>query len=141
MKHAKWLVVVTLVMLSGLAVAQTLGSSRIVTEVPFEFAVGNKIVPAGQCDVRAINTDGKVLIIQNAVAKVGLISSTSLQESKEVAAHYALVFKHYGNVYFLSSVKLEGSKVTYQFPESKAEAELRAQNAIAAEETLVAALK
>jgi len=139
MKHAKWFVVVSLVVFSGMAVAQLIGSSRIVAQVPFEFMVGNRIVPAGECDLWASTMDGRILTIRNTDAKVGLFAATSQVESKHPAAHYALVFKQYGNRYFLSEITLEGSKISYQLPESKAEAEMRAQNVSATQETLLAA--
>ena len=141
MKQAKWVVAVTLVVLSGMAAAQLIGSSRIVTQVPFEFVVANKIVPAGECVVRAATMDGKILMIDNAEAKVGLFSGSSQTESKQRASHYALVFNRYGDRYFLSGIKLQGSKITYHLPQSKAEAELLAQNVSATEETLLASLK
>jgi len=141
MKHAKWLVVVTLVVLSGMAAAQLIGSSKIVAQVPFEFMVANKTVPAGEYVVQAFTMDGNTLVIRNTEAKVGLVSTSSQSEGKQDASNYALVFKHYGDRYFLSGIKLEGSKITYCLPESKVEAELRAQNASATEETLLASLK
>ena len=141
MKHAKWLVVVTLVVLSGMAAAQLIGSSKIVAQVPFEFMVANKTVPAGEYVVQAFTMDGNTLVIRNTEAKVGLVSTSSQSEGKQDASNYALVFKHYGDRYFLSGIKLEGSKITYRLPESKVEAELRAQNASATEETLRASLK
>ncbi len=141
MKHAKWLVVVTLVVLSGMAAAQLIDNSRIVAQVPFEFVVGNKIVPAGKCEVLAATMGGNTLIIRNAGAKVGLISSSSQTEGKQRASHYALVFNHYGDRYFLSGIKLEGSKIAYRLPESRAETEMRAQNMSATEETLLASVE
>jgi hypothetical protein len=141
MKHAKWLVVVTLVVLSGMAAAQLIGSTKIVAQVPFEFMVANKTVPAGEYVVQAFTMDGNTLVIRNAEAKVGLVSTSSQTEGKQEASHYALVFRHYGDRYFLSGIKLEGSKITYRLPESKVEAELRAQKAPATEETLLASLK
>src|ERR1700716_36341 len=141
MKHAKWLVVMTLVVLSGMAAAQLIGSTKVVAEVPFEFMVANKIVPAGECFVEAATMDGKTLVIRNTEAKVALLSTSSQSEGKQEASHYALVFKHYGDRYFLSAIKLQGSNITYRLPESKVEAELRAQNARATEETLLASLK
>jgi hypothetical protein len=141
MKQANWLVVVALVVLSGMAAAQLIGSSKIVAQVPFEFMVANKVVPAGECDVQAFNMDGKILVIRNAEAKVGLVSPSSQSEGKQEASHYALVFKHYGDRYFLSGIKLEGSNITYRLPESKVEAELRARSVSATEETLRASLK
>jgi hypothetical protein len=141
MKHANWLVVVALVVLSGMAAAQLIGSTKVVAQVPFEFMVANKIVPAGECAVQAFNDDGKILVIRNAEAKVSLLSTSSQAEGKQDASYYALVFKHYGDRYFLSGIKLQGSNITYRLPESKVEAELRAQNAPATEETLLASLK
>ena len=141
MKHAKWVVAVTLMVLSGMAAAQLMGSSRIAAQVPFEFVVANKIVPAGECVVQAATMDGKILMIDNAGAKVGLFSGWSQTESKQRAPHYALVFNRYGDRYFLTGIKLQGSKITYHLPQSKAEAELLAQNVSATEETLLASLK
>ena len=141
MKHANWLVVVTLALLSGMAAAQLNSSTRVVAQVPFQFMVANKIVPAGECEVQAITLDGQTLVIRNAEAKVGLFSTSSQWESKQGASHYALVFKHYGDRYFLSGIRLQGSKITYRLPESKVEAELRAKNVAATEETLRASLK
>jgi hypothetical protein len=136
MKQVNWVVAVTLVVLSGLAAAQTIGSSRVVTQVPFEFVVANKTVPAGPCEVQAFTTDGKTLIIRNTGAKVGLLSTFTQTEGEQPAPHYALIFNHYGDRYFLSGLTLQGSKVTYYLPESRAEAELRAQKVSATEETL-----
>jgi hypothetical protein len=141
MKHANWLVVVTLVVLSGMAAAQLNSSTRVVAQVPFEFMVANKIVPAGECEVQAFTMDGRTLVIRNTEAKVALLSASSQAEGKQDASNYALVFKHYGNRYFLSGIKLQGSNVTYRLPESKVESELRAQNVSAKEETLLASLK
>ena len=141
MKHANWLVVVMLVLLSGMAAAQLNSSTRVVAQVPFEFMVANKTVPAGECEVQAITMDGQTLVIRNAEAKVGLFSGSSQAESKQNASNYALVFKHYGEHYFLSEIRLQGSKITYRLPESKLEVELRAQNVSATEETLRASLK
>jgi len=141
MKHAKWLVVVTLVVLSGMAAAQLNSGSKIVTQVPFEFVVANKVVPAGEWVVRIAIVDGNILDISNAQTNAGVFSPSSRTEAKQPASYYALVFKQYGDRYFLSGIKLQGSKIAYRLPESKAEAELRAQNVSATEETLLASLE
>lgn len=141
MKHAKWLVVVTLVVLSGMAAAQLNSGSKIVTQVPFEFMVANKVVPAGEWVVRIAIADFNILDISNAQTNAGVFSPSSRTEAKQPASHYALVFNQYGDRYFLSGIKLQGSKIAYRLPESKAEAELRAQNVSATEETLLASLE
>jgi hypothetical protein len=85
--------------------------------------------------------DGRTLTIRNARAEVNLLSTSSQTEARQPASHYALVFNQYGDRYFLSGIKLQGSKIAYRLPESKAEAELRAQNVSATEETVLASLE
>ncbi|MGD0416401.1 MAG: hypothetical protein ABSA80_13665 [Terriglobales bacterium] len=141
MKRANWLVVATLVVLSGMAAAQLNSRSKIVTQVPFEFMVANKVVPAGEWVVRIITVDGNILDISNAKTNSGVFSPSSQTEAKQTASHCALVFNQYGDRYFLSGIKLQGSKIAYRLPESKAEAELRAQNVSPTVETLIASLE
>lgn len=141
MKRANWLVVVTLVALSGMAAAQLNSRSKVVAQVPFEFVVANKVVPAGEWAVRVAVKDGNILDISNAHKNAGVFSTSSQTEAKQPASHYALVFNEYGDRYFLSGIKLQGSKIAYRLPESKAEAELRAQNVSTRVETLLASLE
>jgi hypothetical protein len=141
MKSAKWMLPVTLMLLSGLMAAQSLTSSHIVAQVPFDFMVNNKIIPAGECTVQSADMEARLLTIRNIAAKKGLFAPSSDGEENKAADSTVLVFKQYGNLYFLSEIRLEGSKRTYKLPESRAEAELRAQNAPASEQTLLASLK
>jgi hypothetical protein len=141
MKRGTWMLTMTLMLLSGLAAAQLASEQRLVTHVPFEFTVANKIVPAGDCVVQSASWNTRTLMIRNVGTHVGLFASASSSEAKNPARSYAMVFNHYGNQYFLSGIKLEGTKIMYSLPESKAEAELRAQNVPHAEEVLVASLK
>ncbi len=141
MKRGNWLVVVTLVMLSGMASAQLDSRSKIAVQVPFEFVVANKVVPAGEWVVQIAIEEGNVLDIRNAHTNAGVFSTSSRTEAKQPASHYALVFKRYGDRYFLSGISLQGSRVGYRLRESKAEAELRAQNVSATEETVLASVE
>lgn len=141
MKQASWILAVTLIVISGAAMGQTLGSSRIVAEVPFEFVVANKLVPAGEWSVRSENMNSLTLSIRDSEGKLGVFSPAIMDETKHAAASYALVFKCYGDKYFLSGIRLEGSKTTYRLPESKAEAEIRAQNVFVTERILLAAVR
>ena len=141
MKHANWLVVVTLVVLSGRAAAQMHSDTKIVAQVPFEFVVANKVVPAGQYTVQAAAMNGDTLMILNPGSKVGLFSTASRIEGKEGATHCTLLFNHYGDRYFLAGVEIEGSTIAYRVTKSKAEAELEAQNVSATKEIVLAYLK
>ena len=141
MKSAKWMLAVTVLMLSGLMTAQSITSSTVVANVPFDFMVNNKIIPAGDMAVRAINLDGKIVAVNNFDARKSALATTSSAEQAQANTSTVLLFKHYGSQYFLSEIRIEGSKWTYTLPESRAEAELRAQNVSASQTTLLAALK
>ena len=126
MKKMAWILTFATV-LTGTLFAQSIGNTRIVTQVPFEFVVGTHVMPAGQVVVQSATQDGGMLVIRNSAAKRNMLSSTILDESKAPASGYALVFNRYGDQYFLSSIKLQDSNLVYRLQESKAEAELRAQ--------------
>lgn len=139
MKYMTRILMLTLTLLPMLAAAQTpLGDTKIVAQVPFEFAIGSKIVPAGQLVVQRIAPGNDTLTMRNRDAKLNTFASPTRVESKRPAATNALVFHKYGNRYFLWEVKVEGSQIMYRLPESRAEAELRAQNVQATEEILLA---
>lgn len=141
MKSAKWMLPVTLMLLSGLMAAQSITSTTVVANVPFDFMVNNKIMPAGELAVRSSNMDGRVLAISNYDARKSALANASHVEEREASDSTVLIFKVYGGQYFLSEIKIRGSNWTYTLPESRAEAELRAQNAPATQTTLLASLK
>ena len=140
MKHMARLLAIAVTMLPLLATAQMGEHSRLIAQVPFEFVAGNRIVPAGQCIVQSAGGGAAVLISQ-ANAKVSLFSMVTPAGSQKGAGIDALVFHKYGNTYFLTELRVSGNRATYELPESKAEAELRAQNAPAQETILLASLK
>jgi hypothetical protein len=141
MKRAKWMLPAMLLLMSGLMAAQSLTSSSVVAQVPFDFMVNNKIIPAGESVVRSTGTDGQMLAIRNFDARQSALTASSYSQSNQAADSTVLVFKRYGNQWFLSEIRLEGSKTAYKLPESRAEAELRASRAPASQQTLLASLK
>ena len=141
MKYAKRMLALVLIALPVLAVAQMSSSTRIVGEVPFPFMVGNQQVPAGECTVKAATVGARTLLIRNVNAKVSLFTPATPDLAKKASGSYALVFHKYGNHAFLTGIKLAGDRTIYQIPESRGEAELRAQNMTATEEILLASAK
>src|SRR5205807_9232509 len=97
MKHAKLMLVAMLMVLPSLAAAQLVSGSTIVAQVPFEFVVGNKIIPAGQCVVKMATRDGNTLAIRDVGSKVTLFSWAFRIETREVAGAYTLVFNKQGD--------------------------------------------
>lgn len=141
MKYASRILALTLTLLPILAAAQLSSSKKVLVDVPFEFMVANKTVPGGEWTVQSAAMDGRTLFIRNTAAGLSLFLSASLQESQTAAGAYALVFHKYGDQYFLSGMKLADDRSIYRLQESKAEAELRAQNVPATETILLASLK
>jgi hypothetical protein len=141
MNYAKRMVVLTLVALPILAVAQMGSATRIEGQVPFPFMVGSKHMPAGKWTVELAGASGRTLVIRNVAEKVSLFTPAAPNFAKKASGSYALVFHKYGDRAFLTGVKLAGDRTVYQIPESRAEAELRAQNATSTEELLLASEK
>lgn len=140
MKYARRMLALVLVALPILAAAQ-IGTTKIVGQVPFPFMVGNKHLPAGQCMVERAADNARTLVIRNVGAGVSLFTPATPNAAKKASGSYALVFHKYGDKAFLTGIKLAGDRTTYKIPESRAEAELRAQNATATEEILLAYAK
>ena len=141
MKFTKRILALTLTMLPMMAFAQLKPDQKIIANVPFQFTVANKVMPAGVWTAqRAIMSD-RTLLIRNYDAGIALPSMTLPGENKTAARTCALVFNKYGDRYFLSAIKVEGDRETYRIPENKVEAELRSENRQASQEVIVASLK
>src|SRR5262249_41883435 len=136
-----WMLAMTMTMVPMLATAQLQSSDRLVTQVPFEFVVANKVVPAGKCIVQAATGDLKTIVIRDLDGKVNMFSTINAVDEKQAAGNYALVFHKYGDQTFLWGLKVEGTRTMYRLPETKAEAELRAQSKPFTETTLLASLQ
>jgi hypothetical protein len=141
MTLAKKMLALTLIALPILAVAQMGSSTRIQAQVPFPFMVGTNHVPAGKCEVQRAGAGDRILVIRNDAGDVNLFTPAMPNLAKKASGSYALVFNKYGDRAFLTGIKLAGDRTIYQIPESRAEAELRAQNATATEEVLLASGK
>jgi hypothetical protein len=97
--------------------------------IPFDFAFGEKKLPAGQYAIgRAVHTsDDITLSISDRAGR-----SKALQLSNAVIAtrpntRAVLVFHRYGDQYFLSQVWQAGATSGREFPESKQERNLQKQ--------------
>lgn len=89
-------------------------------DVPFEFAIGNTTLPAGQYNIQT--TSGQLILLRgdNGACYFGSILKSGYDAP---AQQSALVFNHYGDRYFLSAVKT--TNATREAPTSKQELELR----------------
>jgi len=94
-------------------------------EIPFDFGFGtwNTVLPAGNYEVSYVPANNALVIRgvhQNAISIVKPVEANLFQQGKE-----KLVFKRYGNTYFLSQVfRGTGTGTGRQLPKSKSELDL-----------------
>jgi len=110
-------------------------------QIPFDFHVGNTLVPAGEYTVRALTDDESALRIGNLRHSVAL-NTVSAQERDSKGAR--LIFRKYGDQYFLAAV-WGGDRTGRTIPASKRERSLRkelmaARGGVADAETVVVTL-
>lgn len=91
--------------------------------VPFDFAIGDKVMPAGtysvseigDCEIRVANTESSAVMLMRAQREERL----GYQSAK-------LVFHKYGDKYFLAEVWNGAGNTGLQIPTGKQEKEMRA---------------
>lgn len=92
-----------LAMATAVAAAKPLAANKVVANIPFEFSVGYKTMPAGEYAVLSIpNSNG--LLIQSSDGKRSALRLSNGVESSKTQTHARLVFHRYGERYFLAEV-------------------------------------
>jgi hypothetical protein len=98
-----------LAMLSSGAMAQGLYSlaSWEVVSVPFSFAVGDRTLPAGTYTFQ-VNLERRMVVIESEDRHTLMFHVNFSDLSKE-PAHGQMVFKHSGDAFILTKVRVQGS--------------------------------
>jgi len=94
--------------------------------VPFNFTVGDRLLPSGTYTIGSRMTTPDVLAIRNWDKKVNILSMGLANQSNPEHDN-TLVFHKYGNQYYLSEIRSEGASIDVRFPVSKSEKRARAQ--------------
>ena len=98
------------------------GLSRIVVDVPFEFIVNGKTLPAGRYSVSAVHPDsGCVLYIKKDGTNEGTSFTTNAAVNMSAPNKIALIFHHYGSDHYLAEVWTGSNNIGYRLPVSKGE--------------------
>ena len=108
-KHLVWLTLVLVAVFSSAAVSANAQSNyNVRADVPFDFTVGNKTLPAGKIIAHGQTSLASPLSITNlAMGQVTLRVARKLPGADD--SHRAeLVFRRYGDRYFLAQVWIEG---------------------------------
>lgn len=134
-KHAT-LLILTLVGLTGLVNARP--SARITAQVPFDFVVNGKTMPAGECTI-VVDVNGRTLLSISSGRNHAYAFPVG-DESPSARKKTALVFHQYGGRYFLTGIKRANAS-GYELPADKLERELQTRNVPWQVFTLVASVK
>ena len=92
-------------------------------DLPFAFQVNNKQFPAGKYNVTA-GAGQAVVLLRSVDCKQAMFSLSMPIESKKNHADSTLVFRRYGDRYFLSQIWLRGSNSGRGLSASAAEREV-----------------
>jgi len=125
-------------LLAAPALAQT---ASMKVDVPFDFIVNGKTLPAGEYRVDSMSTATSTIAIRNAEKTAKILALTNGCESTEAADVSKLVFHRYGNQYFLAQVWSAGNSEGRELPRSRAEREIASNNQPAAQLVAIAALQ
>ena len=104
------------------AYAQAAGPQPVVANIPFDFNVGSKTLPAGTYTITVVNpsSDRKVLQIRSSDGRSTAITQTTgvIGTASEKTK---LVFHRYGDHYFFAQAKMAGDTMGLAALKSKAE--------------------
>lgn len=102
--------------------AQSLGSQTMRANIPFNFTVGDKTLPAGVYTVRIVNpnSDRKALQIRSENGCMSAIIQT-LSVNGPLADHAKLVFRRYGDRYFFAHAQMSGETTSLTATRTRAE--------------------
>ena len=125
-------------LLAAPALAQT---AAMKVDVPFDFIVNGKTLPAGEYRVDAMPTSSGTIAIRSTEQSAKIVALTNSCESLEAADTSKLVFHRYGNQYFLAQVWSLGNSEGRELPRSRAEREIASNNQPAPQLVAIAALQ
>ena len=108
----------------GLKVSAQSTEYMMTVQVPFDFEVGGKVLPAGQYIIKRHQQSPTLLLIQSAERGIYLFTQVESLNVAEKRTKSSLVFKEYDQQHFLSEVRFPGFGSRFVLSESKAERKL-----------------
>jgi len=99
-------------------------SNGVKADIPFDFVVGNQMLPAGEYTVSNQGSVNQAILIRSDEGNSAALSLTQSCSSLHPSAKTKLVFHTMGGRYFLYQIWTQGNYSGQQLPKSKAEVEL-----------------
>ena len=121
----------------ALAVPLLAQTIRLTANVPFEFVVNNRTLPAGEYSITR-DSSPLIVMIRNANERTGVLSMVLPENlsSRSQSSPANLVFNRYGDKYFLSQINDGYVDVGYRLPQSRTERELETTASIPSRDTV-----
>jgi hypothetical protein len=107
--------------LMGSALAQTV---KVHADIPFNFSVGSKTLPAGEYEIKSIGGNTRTLLIRASSGEASMIVNSNSAIMINGAEKTKVVFNRYGSQYFLTALWTQGSTDGFQLVKSSREKEL-----------------
>ena len=107
-------------------------ANKVVANVPFEFSVGYKALPAGEYSVQTIASAGDGLLIQSADGRISALRLSDATDRIKDKSHARLVFHRYGERYFLAEVWTGTDNTGRQLRKSQEERAIESELTVAA---------
>jgi len=137
----KRITAIALLAIANFAVAGTsfAQSKAVQAKVPFDFTVGNKLLPSGTYTIE--KESQWIIAIKNNDKPIAMVSVVN-QDGEKSANGGKLIFHKYGGQYFLSEVLSDRANMNVRVPVSKTEKRVKLQEAMiaASGDTFIAAL-
>ncbi len=106
------------------AVSAYAQSPELKANVPFDFQVNGKVMKAGEYTISDPVSPRGMVIIRGGEKVSAAAAMTYNADSEKVADQTKLVFRRYGNQYFLAQMITKGTTQNRELPVTKAEREL-----------------
>ena len=95
----------------------------VLVNIPFAFTAGRAALPAGEYRVEKLSPGSMVLAIRSTDLRAAAYVTAFATATAEPQAKSKLVFRRYGNSYFLSQLWMAGSPNGRELPKSSKEKE------------------
>jgi hypothetical protein len=123
MKRGTFRTIVTLSLFVAVVASSVTAQGRpqVRADIPFSFHVGSTVLPSGKYSInRPASTNGMVLVRSEKGGKSAYLISNN-KESASEPKNSRLVFRRYGDQYFLAQLWTKGETSGVSFPVSKEE--------------------
>lgn len=90
-------------------------------DIPFAFHAANQTLPAGRYEVSTRNVMSNTIVLRNQANKHSLTAITNGAQSRQIPEVSHLIFRRYGNEYFLAKIFVAGRTEGTELARSKTE--------------------